>query len=153
MNRRITYIKQFADEVDMVLEDKLSEKKLKRLITLVRGTTPWSTLGVTTIEECNPPTHRKRLVVAKEIIAMYQEAGVVEKDWAYHWEYYSMLQKEIRNGYKSMARPPRQDNKTYVNTSPSPFATNKNKIRYPRKARKTAWKRFYRLFPHLMPQN
>lgn len=26
---------------------------------------------------------------------------------------------------------------------------NKNKIRYPKKCRKTAWKRFYKLFPHL----
>jgi hypothetical protein len=29
--------------------------------------------------------------------------------------------------------------------------SNPNKIRYPRKARKTAWKRFYKLFPHLKP--
>lgn len=27
--------------------------------------------------------------------------------------------------------------------------SNRNKIRYPRKCRKTAWKRFYKLFPHL----
>ena len=26
---------------------------------------------------------------------------------------------------------------------------NKNSIRYPKKCRKTAWKRFYKLFPHL----
>jgi hypothetical protein len=26
---------------------------------------------------------------------------------------------------------------------------NCNKIRYPKKVRKTAWKRFYKLFPHL----
>lgn len=27
--------------------------------------------------------------------------------------------------------------------------SNRNKIRFPRKCRKTAWKRFYKLFPHL----
>lgn len=27
--------------------------------------------------------------------------------------------------------------------------SNRNKIRYPKKCRKTAWKRFYKLFPHL----
>lgn len=27
--------------------------------------------------------------------------------------------------------------------------SNQNKIRFPRKCRKTAWKRFYKLFPHL----
>lgn len=30
---------------------------------------------------------------------------------------------------------------------------NKNKIRYPKKCRKTAWKRFYKLFPMLDPNN
>lgn len=29
--------------------------------------------------------------------------------------------------------------------------SNINKIRYPKKCRKTAWKRFYKLFPHLKP--
>lgn len=28
---------------------------------------------------------------------------------------------------------------------------NANKIRYPKQCRKTAWKRFYKLFPHLKP--
>jgi hypothetical protein len=31
--------------------------------------------------------------------------------------------------------------------------SNRNKIRYPRKKRKTAWKRFYKLFPHLKPES
>ena len=30
---------------------------------------------------------------------------------------------------------------------------NRNKIRYPKKVRKTAWKRFYKLFPHLKPES
>ena len=51
-----------------------------------------------------------------------------------------------------MARPPRQDNKTYPNKQGRWGASNKNKIRYPRKKRKTAWKRFYKLFPHLKPE-
>jgi hypothetical protein len=33
------------------------------------------------------------------------------------------------------------------------YASNKNKIRYPKKVRKTAWKRFYKLFPFLDPAN
>lgn len=31
--------------------------------------------------------------------------------------------------------------------------SNRSKIRYPRKVRKTAWKRFYKLFPHLKPES
>lgn len=30
--------------------------------------------------------------------------------------------------------------------------SNRNKIRYPKKCRKTAWKRFYKLFPNLKPE-
>jgi len=150
MNRRITFLKEWADDVDIVLGDSLPPKKMKRLIHLIRSTYPWSSEGVKLIEEFNPSTHGKSLVVAKGIISIYEEAGVEEKDWSKHWEYYRLHQKEIRDGYKRMAKPPRQDNKTYLNKSPHPFADNRNKIRYPRKVRKTAWKRFYRLFPHLL---
>jgi len=150
MNRRITYLKDWADDVDVVLTNNLDPKELKHFINLVRGTRPWSSLGVKTIEECNPSTYSKSLVVAKGIISTYEKAGVEEKDWAKHWEYYRLHQQEQRDGYKRMAKPPRQDNKTYMNKSPQPFADNRNKIRYPRKVRKTAWKRFYRLFPHLL---
>jgi hypothetical protein len=49
-----------------------------------------------------------------------------------------------------MVKLPRQDNKDYINEGSR--HSNTNKIRYPRKSRKTAWKRFYRLFPHLKPK-
>jgi hypothetical protein len=44
-----------------------------------------------------------------------------------------------------------QDNKSYKNGSGTNY--NPNTIRYPKKNRKTAWKRFYKLFPHLKPEN
>lgn len=150
MKTRITYLKKWADEVDVILGVNLPPKKLKRLTHLIRATYPWSSLGVKTIEEIDNPSQRKTLIVPKQIISMYEEAGIEEKDWSNHWEYYRLHQKEIRDGYKIISPSPRQDNKTYLNKSPQPFADNKNKIRYPRKVRKTAWKRFYRLFPHLM---
>lgn len=51
--------------------------------------------------------------------------------------------------YKQMPKPDRRDNKhTHVGSS----GDNRNKIRYPKKCRKTAWKRFYKLFPHLKPE-
>lgn len=150
MKKRISYLKEWADDVDVILGDNLPPKKLKHLIHLIRATYPWSSLGVKTIEEINNPAQMKNITIAKEIISIYEEAGVEEKNWSNHWEYYRLHQKEIRDGYKSMSRPPRQDNKTYLNKSPHPFPENRNKIRYPRKVRKTAWKRFYRLFPHLL---
>ena len=45
----------------------------------------------------------------------------------------------------------RKDNGTFINKG-SGYG-NRNKIRYPNKCRKTAWKRFYRLFPHLDKTN
>jgi hypothetical protein len=43
-----------------------------------------------------------------------------------------------------------KDNKDYYNGS---GGSNVNKVRYPAKCRKTAWKRFYKLFPKLNPEN
>ncbi len=42
----------------------------------------------------------------------------------------------------------KQDNK---DTTVGGGGSNRNKIRYPKKCRKTAWKRFYKLFPLLDP--
>ena len=81
MDRRITYLKEFADEVDKVLGDKLPPKKLRNFINLIRSGYPWSSQGVKIIEECDPPSKRAPLVVAKQVITIYEEAGIEEKDW------------------------------------------------------------------------
>lgn len=47
----------------------------------------------------------------------------------------------------------RKDNGTFKNKGSGYGNSNRNKIRYPKKCRKTAWKRFYRLFPHLDKTN
>lgn len=49
-----------------------------------------------------------------------------------------------------MPKNPRQDNKTYLCGS---GWSNACRTRYPKLVRKTAWKRFYKLFPHLDPKN
>lgn len=51
--------------------------------------------------------------------------------------------------YNSMPDNPKQDNKTYKSGGGPNW--NSKTIRYPKKCRKTAWKRFYRLFPDLKP--
>ena len=48
--------------------------------------------------------------------------------------------------YDSMPKPPKKDNKDYKVGS---GGFNKNTIRFPKKVRKTAWKRFFKLFPKL----
>lgn len=84
---------------------------------------------------------------------LYQKISNDHRAIIIHWNNSWNEQKEIHNSYGKNSRPPRQDNKTYLNTSPSGYSSNKNKIRYPRKKRKTAWKRFYKLFPHLKPKD
>jgi hypothetical protein len=54
-----------------------------------------------------------------------------------------------KNGLKIKPIIERKDNGTFKNKGSGYGNSNRNKIRYPKKCRKTAWKRFYRLFPHL----
>lgn len=69
-----------------------------------------------------------------------------------HWNLSWNDQKKKNQEYNSMKKLPKQDNKTYLSERKSGYRSNANKIRYPKKNRKTAWKRFYRLFPHLNPK-
>ena len=50
--------------------------------------------------------------------------------------------------YSLMPKEPKQDNKNPLSNYPTNYY-NSNTIRYPKKCRKTAWKRFYKLFPVL----
>lgn len=54
---------------------------------------------------------------------------------------------QVRAQYNKIPNKVRQDNKNSINWGNG--RGNANKIRYPKKCRKTAWKRFYKLFPHL----
>ena len=58
---------------------------------------------------------------------------------------------ENRQLYNKMPKRPRQDNKDFRNKGNG--QPQRGWLRYPRKKRRTAWKRFYKLFPHLDPDN
>lgn len=81
---------------------------------------------------------------------LYDKANLSENERIYHWDYYHSLQYDLHKEYKKVSKLIRQDNKTYINNGSG--GSNANKIRYPKKCRKTAWKRFYKLFPHLKPK-
>lgn len=68
------------------------------------------------------------------------------------WIYFRHRQFHISKqyGYSAEQHKEHRDNKNYVNYN---GGSNCNKIRYPKKCRKTAWKRFYKIFPHLNPEN
>ena len=89
-----------------------------------------------------------------EAMRIFSENGFSPSEAEDYWQ-------EIRSKkwfrsitYSQKPIPVRKDNKDFINysRSRSSYCSNGNKIRYPRKVRKTAWKRFYKLFPHLMPK-
>lgn len=55
----------------------------------------------------------------------------------------------VRRKMKSKPIQSRRDNKDVRVGS---GGSNRSKVRFPKKVRKTAWKRFYKLFPHLKPE-
>ena len=132
----------------------LSSKEFKCLSFMIRCENVWSALGVSEGEKFITPrdSQYKRLVKAKQIISLYEKAGISADDWYIHWDYHRSDQRKINGSYKYMEPPERKDNKTYINRG-NGYGYNRNRIRYPRKSRKTAWKRFYKLFPHLNPEN
>jgi len=67
-----------------------------------------------------------------------------------HWSVNREEQRELHNSYKRTDSPPRQDNKAYINKGNGRGYLRD--VRYPSKKRKTAWKRFYKLFPMLAPK-
>jgi len=74
--------------------------------------------------------------------------GDVREIW---WENYRGSKFcEERQKYNKMPKRPRQDNKDFINKGSG--HPQRGWLRYPRKKRKTAWKRFYKLFPHLKPK-
>jgi hypothetical protein len=154
------YLK-IISKVDNILQNNLSKKEYNRLNTLVRSINAWSRMGYQHMKSDIQSSDnvivnhifikiKKIFPIAHEIISLYDKANVNDLDWVIHWDCLRSDQIKCNEKYQSNDRPPRQDNKTYINKGngyPHP-----GKIRYPRKKRKTAWKRFYKLFPHLNPE-
>jgi hypothetical protein len=158
---------------DELIKEKLSRKEARELLSLTRKTgipgIPFIIRGDgTSIEEYFEQTKKNvefykeanisGLVLKRESAKLrcwelYQKVSDDHRDILIHWNIAWQSQQELKKSYKKMAKPAKQDNKTYHATRrDSDYSSNKNKIRYPRKARKTAWKRFYKLFPHLKPE-
>jgi len=152
--------RKIANDVDLILQKKLTKKEYNKLFTLVRSMHTWSRdtfksrkklIADPNVKSPLNVKISKQLSIAKKIISYYDKAGINDNNWVIHWDVMRNDQLLCHEKYESNSRPPRQDNKTYINKGNG--CPHSNKIRYPRKKRKTAWKRFYRLFPHLNPEN
>lgn len=81
-----------------------------------------------------------------EIAQLFKKLHYTDEDAAKFWLNTYTIQRMRHEGYNAKPKGKRQDNKDYYNGN---GGSNRNKVRYPKKCRKTAWKRFYKLFPHL----
>ena len=145
-------------KIDEVIREKLSKREIKKLFSLCKKYFPLPLHVLDGQEEYlknNPKNSagkgcEKKLKEIRIIHHLYSSAGIDEKNYLFHWHILRARQSEAHRSYQKMVSPERKDNKTYLNRGNG--CSNANKVRYPKKVRKTAWKRFYKLFPNLAPK-
>jgi len=133
--------------------DSLDNESRRKFISFIRKQYPMSKDNyenvIKYIDDKYQKQHSQKLQNIKFINDIYDKLNIDNSRYL-HWEYYFKYQQKIHNNTKNNSKPPRQDNKTYINYGSG--GSNWPTIRYPKKCRKTAWKRFYKLFPHLKPK-
>lgn len=82
-----------------------------------------------------------------ELLALFKELKYSNDEAREYWISIYFKKKKLSDEYKKRPIFVRKDNKTYINYGSGHH--HSYTIRYPKKVRKTAWKRFYKLFPHL----
>jgi len=157
---------------NQIIKDKLSKKDARRLWVLTRKHIPG--YGVSGFEK-EKTSHLNSLKKLKkqnegylkdkysynsgwtkreidrlsemiEIHKLYLKVCDNENIYMKHWISEYKDQIALNTNQNSMAPNPRQDNKTYINRSCGRGYCRD--IRKPKKKRKTAWKRFAKLFPN-----
>jgi len=85
-------------------------------------------------------------------LELYKFIGLPDEEILKEWYIiYNVSNYYSSSLYDKMPQAVHRDNKSALKVGSCGY--NKNPIRFPRKKRKTAWKRFYKLFPHLNPEN
>lgn len=144
-------------QVDNIIQEKLSKKELHKLLSLCKMYYPLPLHVLEGQEEFLKNTKKnalgnnyfKKLLEIQKIHYLYQKVGIPEVDYLSHWGIQRSIRRVESEKYNVSLKPERKDNKTYLNRG---NGEGTNSIRYPKKVRKTAWKRFYRLFPSLDPE-
>ena len=133
---------------------KKEERRLKALIGQPLGAPDPITLILAL--KCKHKYGKQFIKDAKELYRLllkYYGENILEFNkhfytYIHNWKRIIELEKPIYDAPKKPLRK-RQDNKTEINYGSG--GSNGKTIRYPKKCRKTAWKRFYKLFPMLDP--
>jgi hypothetical protein len=143
----------------LILE-KLSKKEAHELLSLCSQHFPFPFKIIKeqhdqVVKEKNPSKYGgfylKRLKQLKRIHDLYLRVTPDETDYMSHWHIMRSIQSEKGRIYKHNDKPERKDNKDSYNYG-NHDSRGISSVRFPSKKRKTAWKRFYKLFPSLKPK-
>jgi hypothetical protein len=145
-------------QIDKIIQEKLSKKEIHQLLSLCKKYFPLPLHVLDGQEEFIKGKEKaymgkrffQKILEIRKIHNLYKKAEISEADYLVHWTIQRSIQRKESDKYNISLKPERKDNKTYLNRGSG--HSNRNQIRYPKKARKTAWKRFYKLFPHLDPE-
>jgi len=145
-------------KVDQIIQERLSRKEVHKLLSMCKKYFPIP-LHVLSDQEDFIKEHKKnflgknyykKLLDTRFIHDLFKKANIEEKEYLPFWGTLREFHRDENSKYTARSKPERKDNKDYLNRGNG--CSNRNKIRYPKKVRKTAWKRFYRLFPSLDPE-
>ena len=140
------------------IEERLSRKEVHQLLSLCKKYFPIPLSMLQSHEEFLKEHKKnslgknfyKKLLDTRKVHDLFKKAEIQEADYLPYWGILREFHRHEAEDYRKQSKPERKDNKTYLNRGNG--CSNANKVRYPKKARKTAWKRFYRLFPSLDPE-
>ena len=137
--------------IELVLQEKLTHqqiKKLRNMIRVVHVMTEANIESLTKYANSYGGKTKHDFQIAKNIIALYKQAEIEMTDAYLHWSHNHFEQAKRHHSMNRMPKNPKQDNKSYISYGRG-IGGNVCTIRKPKKVRKTAWKRFYKLFPKL----
>jgi hypothetical protein len=133
------------EEIDALIET-VPDSMRKLFLKIVRTDYFVSRTQLKYLQD-NKENYMMKLEHAEFVYNIYSLFSLSDRDIGRHWVFKREQQADLHYSYSSMAKNPRQDNKDYINRGSGD--SNAYSLRRPKLCRKTAWKRFYKLFPRL----
>ncbi len=132
-------------EIDL---SKLNKKQRRRVLFLISTVYIIYSQPLPKVEEYTEDIYGKeRTEYLIELHKLFDIANLSYEERNIYFQKYRLERRKIRTDYDAKPIRESKDNKDFYNGT---GGSNKNKVRYPKKCRKTAWKRFAKLFPHLV---
>ena len=129
---------------------KRQERRLHYLMSVLPSI-PRSLVEIIEKKNWKACPHYGNLKLYKELFRLFDKKQFTPEQAHNYWIAYRSVRRSEHHVYNQHPARPRKDNKDTINYGSG--GGNRGSIRYPKKTRKTAWKRFYRLFPWLLSNN